>query len=108
MSLKQTEKFIMVYSFYEKICFCLDAPSSPGEFEKELDAMFVDMKVKESNHSPLLNNAMKTQGRYQDGECVLALHVFVTNSPEYEQFAIFYYHLTNKKAFKFSFGCQED
>ena len=48
------------------ISFHLDSPPSPGEFEKELDAMLAGMTVKESNHSPLplLNNVVKTQGRY--------------------------------------------
>lgn len=34
---------------------------TPSEFEKELDAMLGGMTVKESNHSSLLNNSMKTQ-----------------------------------------------
>lgn len=38
-----------------------DSTSSVLAFEKELDSMLAGMTVKEANHSPVHNNAMKTQ-----------------------------------------------
>ena len=40
-----------------------DSTSSVLAFEKELDSMLAGMTVKETNHSPVHNNAMKTQGK---------------------------------------------